>query len=315
MKIYIIPYPDKGFNYFWCCPRGTEIVRRGLFNLPNVSLVDNPDNADYIFHSYVPHYNGQKSSEIISKYDPSKLVIIDWTDEPEYILYDKYYAYFKRSWVFPHKDGRSNIVKSKYSVNRPINMFPFWYGIMPEFSYKSDLEKVIDVGCYLRDTCQNRRWVINTVWNICQKLKSQGYICHIGPVSNETRSIKEKTYFDDKYLSFLQKTKIVVTCNPTDWEGDSRLWEAIANKCLVLVDKLYVPYNKPLSNVVQYNIGDSNELEEKLLYYLQNDLYRKERAQLSYDDGMKYHIEKARMKYVIKTLELMKIDEPLWKGF
>jgi hypothetical protein len=301
MNIFIVPYPDKGFNYFWCCPRGTEIVNRGLRLINEVKIVDNPDEADFIIHSYVPHFNGIKSSEIISRYDPAKLVIIDWTDEPDYILYDKYFAYFKRSWVFPK--NMSFIVKEKYPIDRPKNMFPFWYSIMKEFQYQSNQKRIIDVGCYLRDTCANRKWVINACYNIFQKLNKEGYHCHIGPVSNETRSKKENTYFDSKYLSFLKKTKIVVTCNPTQWEGDSRLWEAIANGCLVFVDKLFVPYLKPLSNVIQYTVGNELELEERLRQYLYEPQFCKEKAEDNFNYCLQWHTEKARMEYIVKTLE------------
>ena len=41
-------------------------------------------------------------------------------------------------------------------------------------------------------------------------------------------------------------SKIVVTCNPTGWEGDYRTWEALTSGALILVDKMITPLINPL---------------------------------------------------------------------
>lgn len=38
------------------------------------------------------------------------------------------------------------------------------------------------------------------------------------------------------YLEVMKRARIVVTANPGHWEGDFRLWEAVASKALIFVD-------------------------------------------------------------------------------
>merc|ERR1711957_944835 len=40
----------------------------------------------------------------------------------------------------------------------------------------------------------------------------------------------------DPYFDALGRAKIVVTCNPAEWEGDFRLWESLLSGALVFVD-------------------------------------------------------------------------------
>jgi hypothetical protein len=306
IKIFIIPHPQEGFNYFWCCPRGEKIVVDGLRALSNIQLIDQPDNADFIFHTYVPHNKGQKNYDIISQYDPSKLVIIDWVDEPDYILYPHYFAYFKRSWCFASQENKSFVIK-KYAIPRPTNMFPFWYCAMPEFIYQPPVEKTIDLGCYLRATCNNRKIVRNMFYNTLQNLPQTKF--HLGEVTNNTRSKKEQTFFDMDYMKILKQTKIVVTCNPTDWEGDSRTWEALANNCLVFVDKMFVPYLHPLINgkhIIEYEFDKMEDFAIKLLYYRAHEKEAAEIAKCGCEFTLQHHTPKARMKYVIDVILQLK---------
>jgi hypothetical protein len=39
----------------------------------------------------------------------------------------------------------------------------------------------------------------------------------------------------------MRAARIVVTCNPGDWEGDFRTWEALASGAAVVRDRLYAP--------------------------------------------------------------------------
>lgn len=48
------------------------------------------------------------------------------------------------------------------------------------------------------------------------------------------------------YMSAMRSAKIIVTCNPSSWEGDFRLWEAMASGALVFVDEMDTPMPHPL---------------------------------------------------------------------
>ena len=49
-----------------------------------------------------------------------------------------------------------------------------------------------------------------------------------------------------KYFETMYNAKIVVTVNPSDWEGDFRLWETLATGAMVMVDPIYAPHPFPL---------------------------------------------------------------------
>ena len=43
------------------------------------------------------------------------------------------------------------------------------------------------------------------------------------------------------YFALMRRARVVVTCNPGDWEGDFRTWEAVASGALVFMDRHYAP--------------------------------------------------------------------------
>lgn len=74
-----------------------------------------------------------------------------------------------------------------------------------------------------------------------------------------------KVYFQRMY-----NTKIIVTVNPANWEGDFRLWEAFATGALIMVDPIFVPHGFPIVDgvhVVFFSNQNKGELFEKLDYY------------------------------------------------
>ena len=75
------------------------------------------------------------------------------------------------------------------------------------------------------------------------------------------------------------ESKIVVTCNPLEWEGDFRLFEALACGALVFVDKMSNPAVESLrdnDHLVYYDRDDMPGLVKKLKYYLGNENARKQ---------------------------------------
>jgi hypothetical protein len=52
-------------------------------------------------------------------------------------------------------------------------------------------------------------------------------------------SHKSRGSIDAEYFSVLRRSRVVLTANPRDWEGDWRLWEALASGALVLVDRMF----------------------------------------------------------------------------
>ena len=173
---------------------------------------------------------------------------------------------------------------------------------MDDFIIEEELERDIDLGCYLiKDAGQyNRHNVLSILEWASSDLKDKLNI-QLGPVTKSNRE-----GFDNTYLKTLKRTKILVTCNPDRWEGDSRTWEAFANGPLVFVDKLYSLHQHPLidgEHCIFYNPSNPKELLDKLNYYLSNESEAKEIAENGHNYTMKYHRSSNRIDDILAILE------------
>jgi hypothetical protein len=266
-----------------------KLVAQGLNNHEAVKLVNSPAESDLIFYMYW-------AFEPQAKFDQNKLVHIDFRDPPHPFLPKACLAYFKRSWVDSVKIGKYFI---KVRKNWPENFHPISYGIMDEFIYTGDRIKDIDIGCYLRPNQMNR---INILKLLLDFIEKKDISSHLGPVNESERNV-----FDQDYLKTLARTKILVTCNPDRWEGDSRTWEAFANKCLVFVDELYALKYNALRNeehCIFYKLGNEKGLLDKLDYFLKNEREALEIANNGHRFAMKYHRTANRIDEILTTLNI-----------
>ena len=73
------------------------------------------------------------------------------------------------------------------------------------------------------------------------------------------------------YFGAMRAAKIVVTCNPSHWEGDFRLFEAMVSGALVFVDEMWGPQPFALKHgehVVVYDTTNQEDFTRKIAYYL-----------------------------------------------
>ena len=80
----------------------------------------------------------------------------------------------------------------------------------------------------------------------------------------------------DAYFQALSSAKIIVTCNPSQWEGDFRLWESILSGALVFVDIVTfwdrMPFPlKHKEHVIVYDRRDKKSFLEMLEYYTSHE--------------------------------------------
>ena len=267
--------------------RSYKLIAQGLRNHPEVNLVATPDDCDYVFYMcsvYDPHV----------RFETEKTVHIDFRDMPQAFMPTDCQAYFKRSWVTSERSGNYYVKKPK---RWPGHFHPISYAIMDEFIYPETLAKDIEVGCYLRPNQTNRSLLL---------LQLSHWAAHtdarviLGPVNDSSRSV-----FDADYLRTMARTKIVVTCNPDRWEGDSRTWEALANRCLVFVDRLYALQHFPLQDgqhCIFFTPGDERGLIDRLNYYLK---HQREAAAIAYNGfrfAMAHHRTVNRAEEIIAVL-------------
>jgi hypothetical protein len=264
-----------------------KLIAQGLHHHPSVNLVPSPEECNYIFYmywAYEPHI----------RFDPHKLVHIDFRDPLHPFLPQQCVAYFKRSWVDCRKVNSYFI---KVPKKWPPHFHPISYCIMDEFAYPQKVSKDIDIGCYLRPNQTNR---VNILLLLLQWATEKGIQARLGPVNDKSRNV-----FDQDYLQTLARTKILVTCNPDRWEGDSRTWEGFANKCLIFVDELYALKYHPLKNeehCIFYRLGDERGLLDKLNYFIKNE---KEASQIAYNGykfTMAYHRTVNRIDEILSVL-------------
>ncbi len=113
---------------------------------------------------------------------------------------------------------------------------------------------------------------------------------------------------DEKYLDILASSKIVITCNPNEWEGDYRLWEALLSGALVFVDKMVVlemlphPYEHK-KHLIFYDSTNQDEFDELLTYYIDNEEEARQIAMAGYTHTLKRHMPKDRVEYVLSKIE------------
>lgn len=130
-----------------------------------------------------------------------------------------------------------------------------------------------------------------------QEMDIEGAV--VGSVDEGTRSKGGKHYWD-----YMRRAKIVATANPGGWEGDFRLWEALASKALVFVDELHAPIPCPLlhgEDVVYYDAYDRRSFKQKVRYYLAHPDEARRIAMSGFHKAIRCHRWVNRVDYIMST--------------
>ena len=301
-------------------PWSTEILCEplefytALKNKSNIILVDNFDEADFIFFIMdirncmnMPWYNNTVMNEnvlqqIINHKNYEKEIIIDYNDwlDTRNVQDDAFpfvKKYFKRSVVDKN-------TMSLVSYSREI--IPISYAVRNDY-IKYDKENYLNNNDYLYDVCclfdkggfNTIRGIIPHIVDNYNGPKFVGIA--VGSTDYNARYYK----INDKYYDTLKKSKIIVTANPPDWEGDFRLWEALLTGNLVLCDKMVLPHilKYPLINkkhIVFYE--NPNEIISLINYYVINDDERKQIGNDGREYVLKYHTFSNRLDEILEHL-------------
>ncbi len=295
---------------YWV-PRHTEnresiLIGQGLANNPRVELVDNHEDSDFIFHFYYrKHKEREKTKEVEAFYPDfprDKTVMIDYHDNPNWYCQVPSFAYFKRSWV-------ESVNRRHYTVRRPIQhppyMHPLTMAIMDEFVVEEDLKRDVVLSCTVRE--KEKRGHIDRirVLRLLEQMNIEGNV-QIGQLNKG--NMKRFNDYDMKhYFRYLKRSRIVVTCNPSKWEGDHRTWEAFANGALVFVDRTLTPLVHPLvdgKHCIFYDLSDYGLriLRNKILYFIEETNHAEDVARVGHEFTMKYHRTSNRIDEILDII-------------
>ena len=234
----------------------------------------------------IPHYkkcdlNMDIVNEMNSNTNYEKEIIIDyndWTDlrnVPNDILLNVH-KYFKRSIV--NKNTKS-------IIDYPREIIPISYGVRNDFiEYDREFPYRYDVCCLFQ--LQQRSTMRQKIPHIVNMYQGSKYVglAMAKNYNDRYNSINEE------YFRVLKSSKIIVTANPPNWEGDYRLWEALFMGNLVLCDRMIMEIDNPLINgehIIYYD--DESELLNLIEYYIDNEEERNRIGQNGREHVMKYH--------------------------
>ena len=182
-------------------------------------------------------------------------------------------------------------------------IFPMAYTLLEAYissQFITRAARPIELLCTLRGSLhfdptrlQVRQWVE-------EYAKARGVKNFIaGQVNSASRTVISANYFKQ-----MQSSQIIVTSNPSDWEGDFRLMEAMGSGALVFVDRMFVPRPKELishEHIVIYDNANKTE------FFALLDKYRSDRTQArrvalaGYLHAMKYHRAANLIDYVLRV--------------
>ena len=293
-----------------------------LKNRNNIMLVNTFDEADYIFFMMdirncmnMPWYNVNEMNQtvlqdIINHKNYEKEIIIDyndWTDtrnvpDEIFLLVKKY---FKRSIV-------NKSLNCLVSYSREV--IPLSYAVRSDYITFDSLQQTNPE--YLYDVCClfENRGDISTIRGILPNIVNQ----YNGP---KYVGLAENNNYDDRYhcvnenyYHTLKKSKIIVTANPPNWEGDFRLWEALLVGNLVLCDKMLLPHilKYPLihkKHIVFYD--HPIEVIELIEYYIEHEDERNQIGKEGRDYVLKYHTFDNRLDEILENISFIYTSEDL----
>ena len=167
---------------------------------------------------------------------------------------------------------------------------------------KFESDRNIEILCTLRGSKQ-----MPTRQRVQDWIAEYGVSREITNIVTKQLTKSSRTVVDKRYFQNMYNAKFIVTVNPAHWEGDFRLWEAMASGALIFVDRLFTPYQYPLlggEHVIFYANNNKTDLYHKLDYYREHPTEARKIATQGYLHAMKYHRTINLADYVLRSLHL-----------
>ena len=212
--------------------RFRHLLDQGLAAHPRVTVVRREEDADVVL--WLPQW----TNRVPAIREPRRrLVILDEHDDRARrdggYKSEEYLAYYKRSFVRKADGAFAGLFEAPLGART----YALPYSISDAY-LSSDNEggRPLDIVCTLRvgqGVYPARARVLAWARAYAAARNLSGYF---GEVTTSTR-----TALSPLYLKLMRAARVVVTCNPGDWEGDFRTWEALASGAAVVRDRLYAP--------------------------------------------------------------------------
>lgn len=272
-----------------------SIIYNGLNLNPNTVITKNIEDCDYIFMDF-RDYNKVKM------YDPKyfkKLIIIDYRDNKHDLFNIPCLKYFKRSVV-----DKNNLKFVSY--NREV--IPISYSLKNEvlnFGNIYNSQRHIDISVFFNVNVPGATSIFKHRCGVANfiKEKFKNYKINVGLVGKSGELGRNS--IQQEYYNKMRDSKIIVTCNPSNWEGDYRTWESLSSGALVMVDKMITPKKNPLidrKHIVYYDRDNLEQLKGQLLYYLKNPDLARKIGKEGREYALKYHKSSDRINEILSYL-------------
>lgn len=276
-----------------------------LIQEAEIDIVSKMLDAHFILRPNHRHFNLPKYDQIMDQYSLwSKVIIYDKKDghEIEHDLFDKCLGYVKRS--FPKGYAR---MPRAYNPK----LLPLDYSILDEYvSLANSKDRTTDVAYFFLDQggTERRSRTAGELLKRRHEFKS----IHIGTVSDSGNKAR-RAVFDNvrdnpltQYFDALCASKIVITAYPSDWDGDSRTWEALSGGALVVMDRTYIPSPYPLVDGEHVLIYDAtskksiNKMIDRVKEMLQNPTELTRIATQGYKFALEHHNSRSKVDLILK---------------
>jgi len=298
-KVYYCKHVGHGVRFYF-------LVKEGLLLHPNIHLVSSPEEADVVI--YLPVSADWHKTECRDPLLRNKTVVLDEGDYPQLFHPEDgagpFLQYFKRSYV-----RRSNgLFQGFMNYVSSLEVLPMTYTLMEAYVRSSLVpapQRDLQLLCSLRGSGHDpvrlrvRQWVQ-------EYAKARGLTRYqAGEVNFASRTVVSTDYF-----SQMHHAQVIVTSNPSHWEGDFRLCEALASGALVLVDTMFVPRPAALldhRHLVLYDNANKTDLFEQLDRYRGDPAAASRVATEGYLHAMRFHRAANLVDYVFRSLQVKRL--------
>ena len=275
-----------------------HIFKSGVELSDRLTLVDSMTDADVLLLDALRTHRLQAEALVSQAKDCGcEVVAVDYSDDPQSIRLLEVRGidrFLKRSMVLRERGASSGLIH--YPVACAHIAYCVREDILAYASNASFPARHLDIACFhstelLERHGQTKRGLI--AQTLSQQLP-KSYSREIGHVGFKGRRGRNEVNPD--YVDTLLRSLIVVNCHPDRWEGDYRLFEALACGPLVMCDRMLRPPQGLQDGKHLIFYDDPGDLLEKACYYLENEEERLKIANQGQQAAINEHRSRHRME-------------------